>query len=145
MGLCRLGESRTILEILQIRASDEPDGLLYSFLASPHKTTTLTYGQLLKKVKAFAGMLQERAVQHERAILIYPPGLDFIVALFGSMAAGLVPIPVYPRFGTRRDHSLERLQHVATDAECKLILTTAQLLPDLVPNRSVNSLRFTCL
>ena len=145
MGLCRLDEPGTILEILQIRASDEPDGLLYSFLASPHTTTTLTYGQLLKKVKTFAGMLQERSGQHERAILVYPPGLDFIVALFGCMAAGLVPIPVYPRFGTRLERSLERIQHVATDADCRLILTTEQLLPEIGPNPSVNSLRFTCL
>ena len=32
----------------------------------------------------------------ERALLLYPPGLDFIAAFFGCLYAGVVAVPAYP-------------------------------------------------
>jgi acyl-CoA synthetase (AMP-forming)/AMP-acid ligase II len=128
-----------------MRARHEPDGLIYSFLGSSQEIATLTHSQLWTKVKTVAAMLRESSGRHERAILVYPPGLDFIVALFGCMASGLTPIPVYPPFGGRLERSLERIRHVGADADCKLILTTAQLLGELSPKLSGNSSGFACV
>ncbi len=40
---------------------------------------------------------------------MHPPGLDYLVAFFGTMMAGLVPVPVYPPDVTALGGSLARL------------------------------------
>jgi acyl-CoA synthetase (AMP-forming)/AMP-acid ligase II len=32
----------------------------------------------------------------ERALLLYPPGLDYLAAFFGCLYAGVVAVPAYP-------------------------------------------------
>jgi acyl-CoA synthetase (AMP-forming)/AMP-acid ligase II len=32
----------------------------------------------------------------DRAVLLYPPGPEFILAFVGCLFAGVVPVPVYP-------------------------------------------------
>ena len=41
----------------------------------------------------------------DRAILVYPPSLDFVKAFLGCLAAGVIPVPVYPPnpFKLRKD------------------------------------------
>ncbi len=63
----------------------------------------------------------------QRALLLYPAGLEFIAAFFGCLYAGVIAVPVYP---PRRNRSLNRIQAIADDAEAKVALTT-----DLVLNR----------
>ena len=42
---------------------------------------------------AIAAELQDRTVPGERAVLLFPPGLDFISAFFGCMYAGVIAVP----------------------------------------------------
>ena len=64
-------------------------------------------------------------LEGERALLLYPAGLDFIAAFFGCLYAGVVAVPAYP---PRRNRSLSRIQAIADDAEAKVALTTVQVL-----------------
>src|SRR5258708_6342451 len=48
-----------------------------------------------------------------RVLLLYPPGLEFLVGFFGCLYAGLIPVPAYPPRSTQAD---ERLQAIAGDA-----------------------------
>ena len=45
----------------------------------------------------------DRGQRGERALLMFPPGLDFIVAFFGCLIAGMIAVPMMPprRLGTR--------------------------------------------
>ena len=58
----------------------------------------------------------------ERALLLYPAGLDFIAAFFGCLYAGVVAVPAYP---PRRNRSLSRIQAIVDDAQARVALTTA--------------------
>ena len=45
----------------------------------------------------------------ERALLLYPPGLDFIAAFFGCLYAGVLAVPVLPPQGGRARRGVDRL------------------------------------
>jgi acyl-CoA synthetase (AMP-forming)/AMP-acid ligase II len=96
------------------------------------ETVTVTYLQFLMQAQKIAAVLDESG--DSRAILVYPPGLEFVSALLGCMAASVVPIPVYPLIGARAERSLARIGHVATDSGSTLILTTETMLPALQQN-----------
>jgi acyl-CoA synthetase (AMP-forming)/AMP-acid ligase II len=82
---------------------------------------TLTYGELDRQARAIAVMLQSHALAGERALLLYPPGLDYIAAFFGCLYAGTVAVPTYP---PRRNRSSDRLQAIVVNARAAAVLTT---------------------
>ena len=69
--------------------------------------------------------LMSLGLSGERALLLYPAGLDFIAGFFGCLYAGVVAVPVYP---PRRNRSMARIQAIADDAEAKVALTTDDVL-----------------
>jgi acyl-CoA synthetase (AMP-forming)/AMP-acid ligase II len=127
-----MAQPNTIIDIVSSRSIDSRDKTAYSFRNSRSGIESLTYGQLDETVRRLASFLHETAGTNRRAVLVYPPGLDFIISLFGCMAASVVPIPVYPLMGSKPERSLARIRHVAVDSECSLILTNSELLDGLV-------------
>ena len=83
-------------------------------------------GELDQQARAIAAGLQ--SWQGERALLLYPSGLEFIKAFFGCLYAGVVAVPVYP---PRRNQKLSRLLSIANDAQAKLALTTTSIFADI--------------
>jgi len=127
-----VAQPNTIVDVILSRGIESPDITAYSFRNSRSGVDSLTYDQLAKTVRRLASFLLQTAGTNRRAVLVYPPGLDFIVSLFGCMAAGVVPIPVYPLMGSKPERSLARIRHVSVDAECGLILTNSELLDGLL-------------
>src|SRR5206468_11559249 len=52
----------------------------------------LSFAALDRGARGLASELREVARAGERAILLFPPGLEFLQALFGCLAAGLVAV-----------------------------------------------------
>src|SRR5262249_20589376 len=63
------------------------------------------------------------------ALLVYPPGLEFISAFFGCLYGGAIAVPVYPPDPMRLERSLPRLRAIIDDARPVVALTTSQFLP----------------
>ncbi len=63
-------------------------------------------------------------VAGDRAVLVYPPGLDFVRALIGCLAAGVVAVPVYPPDPVNPGRSLAGFQRVVADCGARVVLTT---------------------
>src|SRR5512135_3364365 len=120
--------SSSICAILRTRAAQHPEQRLYSFIASVEgETTHLTYGGLDLRARALAAGLQERGLAGERALLLYPPGLEFIAAFLGCLYAGVVAVPAtLPRI----NRPMGRLRAIAIDAAPGAVLTTSALLPE---------------
>src|SRR5262249_10481324 len=66
--------------------------------------------------------LQSQSSPGERVLLLYPPGLEYIGALFGCFYAGVVAVPAYP---PRRNKSSDRLTKLVSDSGATIALTTA--------------------
>src|SRR5229473_792550 len=87
----------SLVEILRWRALHQPDRLAYTFLQDGEKEEVhLTYADLDRRARAIAARLQSLAAYGERALLVYPQGLEFIAGFFGCLYAGVIAIPVYP-------------------------------------------------
>jgi amino acid adenylation domain-containing protein/non-ribosomal peptide synthase protein (TIGR01720 family) len=116
----------TLIDLLDRRALLGPDELAYTFLADGEGAElSLSYGELERRVKAVAALLQRMETAGERALLLYPPGLDYVVAFWGCLYAGVIAVPAYP---PRPNRNLLRLRAMAADAGATLALTTAHIL-----------------
>ena len=121
-----------LVELLRFRAERQGCDPLYTFLGDGEvETAHLTFGQLDQHARAIAVHLQQLGMAGERALLNFPPGLDFISAFFGCVYAGVVAVPV-PLVSHPRKFS--RVQKILDDAGAKVILTTESLLTKLKGN-----------
>src|SRR5258706_3350150 len=122
-------ESSTLVEVLRWRALHQPDRLAYTFLLyGETEEVHLTYADLDLRARAVAARLKSLGEYGGRALLVYPPGLDFIAGFFGCLYAGVVAVPVYPPHPARLDRTLPRLRATANDAQPVAILTSSTLI-----------------
>jgi acyl-CoA synthetase (AMP-forming)/AMP-acid ligase II/aryl carrier-like protein len=119
----------TLVDLLRWRAQHQPDQRIYTFLVDgATEEVCLTYAELDRQAHAIAMQLRDLAAVGTRALLLYPPGLDYIAAFFGCLYAGVVAIPAYPPDPARLTRTLPRLNAVVQDARPALLLTTASIL-----------------
>ena len=119
---------RTLVDLLRERAGREPDRLAYTYLADDGEEFRLTYAEVDARARAIAATLQRRVGQGERALLLYPQGLEFVAAFFGCLYAGVVAVPCYPLSLARPERALPRVRGVADNARPRVVLTTSALL-----------------
>ena len=116
----------TLPELLARRAADQAGATAYVLLdESGGAQETLTYGELHVRALAVAGRLAAAGCRPgDRALLLLPHRLDFIVAYFGCLYAGVVAVPVTPPRGTRLQDATVA---VAADSDPAAVLTVAAL------------------
>ena len=115
----------TFVEVLRRRAVDQPDRRAYTFLVDGEtEEVHLTYGELDLRARAVAARLQALGLAGERALLVYPAGLEYLAGFFGCLYAGVVAVPAYP---PRLNRSVSRLQSIVQDARVAVALTTSEL------------------
>ncbi|HYQ83783.1 MAG TPA: fatty acyl-AMP ligase, partial [Rubrobacter sp.] len=113
----------SIAAALERCATRTPERTAYVFLAEgDEEQERLTYAALDTQARAIAAALRQTCEPGERALLLYPPGLDFIAAFFGCLYAGVIAVPAYP---PRSPRSLPRLQAILADARPAVVLASA--------------------
>ncbi len=118
-----------LVGLLRARAESQPDAPAYTLLPdSDGEPSTWTYAQLDAQARTIAGHLQSRMEVGDRALLLYPPGLDYIAAFFGCLYAGVIAVPAYP---PRRNRTLGRLESIARECGARFALTTERGLMGL--------------
>src|SRR5262249_36143504 len=110
-----------LVEVLQHRATHEGDKTVFIFLAGgEHESGSLTLRELDAQAQTIAITLLQNAKPGDRALLVYPSGLDYIAAFFGCLYAGIIPVPVYP---PRANGNLGRLLSIWSDCQASLLLS----------------------
>jgi acyl-CoA synthetase (AMP-forming)/AMP-acid ligase II len=121
-------KSSTLVELLRWRAFHHPDRRAYTFLIDGDvEKAHLTYRELDHQARAIGALLQSLEATGERALLLYPPGLEYIAAFLGCLYASVIAVPVYPPDPARLSRTLPRLQGIIKDAQPSLALTTAAI------------------
>jgi acyl-CoA synthetase (AMP-forming)/AMP-acid ligase II len=122
-------EVSTFVDLLVYRAQHQSNKTAYTFLEDGEtEVDRLTYQELDRQARAIASQLQSLDAAGSRALLLYPPGLEFITAFLGCLYAGVVAVPAYP---PRRNQNISRLQAILANAEATVALTTTSLLSSI--------------
>jgi acyl-CoA synthetase (AMP-forming)/AMP-acid ligase II len=141
----------TPVEVLQQRAKSEAEKTAFIYLENGEdESEHLTYADLDRQARQIAAALQQTSQAGERAMLIFPPGLDFVKTMYGCMYAGVIPIPTNPPTLVR---SINRLYAIAKDSLASMVITTPELrvmfeqysamFPDLQPLRWLDTSMLT--
>ena len=69
-----------MVELLASQAADQPDATAYMFLDDRDGEQQITFGELDRRARLIAARLQLELKQGDRALLVYPAGLEFIAA-----------------------------------------------------------------
>ncbi|WP_160498279.1 AMP-binding protein, partial [Paenibacillus dendrobii] len=109
------------------RATDQPQRQALGFMVNGLEQE-LTYSELDSRARSMASVLQEMKLEGERALLMYPPGLEYITAFFGCLYAGIIAVPVYP---PRLNRSLSRIESIVCNAQATLALTNDRIYQSL--------------
>jgi acyl-CoA synthetase (AMP-forming)/AMP-acid ligase II len=79
----------TLLELLQYRAGDRSstrEHTAFTYMDDGEQVSgSLTFRELNRQARSIAAHLQRVTTPGDRALLVYPPSPDYIVAFFGCM------------------------------------------------------------
>lgn len=120
---------RTLVDLLRGNALQEPDMICFYYLFDGEdEIVSMTYGELDRQARRIAASLQSRRAQGQRALLLYPPGLEYITAYFGCLYAGVIAVPAYP---PRLNRPVPRIQGIVADSQAEFALTTTEIYENL--------------
>jgi len=120
------GRLRTFPEVLSDWAAQAPHRRAYLYLGDDEREeASLTFGELRTAAFAIAGRLSSFVQPGDRVLLFYPAGIDFIVAFFGCLCAGVVAVPVSV---PNRKRGLEIVAGIGRDSGAAAILSEGVLL-----------------
>lgn len=118
------------MELLAGQAADQGNETAYLFLDDRDGVGEFTFAELDRRARMIAARLQLELSPGDRALLVYPAGLEFIAAFFGCLYAGVVAVPAtYPK----PKRPMPRLQKIALDCDAHVALSTSQTLATLDP------------
>ncbi len=118
----------TILGALCRHVDTHGDVVAYTFLKSNNERLSITYRELDQRARCIACGLLQRAEPADRALLMYPAGLEFIEAFLGCLYAGIVAVPAYP---PKKNRNVGRILSIADDCTPRLLLCALETKRDV--------------
>lgn len=100
-----------------------PDATAFEAVGDDGQVSSLNYGTLAARASRLAQ--QVRANEDERgepALILHPPGLDYVVAVAACLLAGVPAVPAYPPEPHRLEVGLRRLRRIVDDVEPGTVL-----------------------
>jgi fatty acid CoA ligase FadD28 len=118
--------------VLRERASLQPNDTAFTFLDYDHDwdgvAVTLTWSQLYRRVVNLGEQLRLRGSTGDRALILAPQGLDYILGFLGALQAGLVAVPLSVPYAGAHD---ERTISVLADTSPAVVLTTSAVIDNV--------------
>jgi acyl-CoA synthetase (AMP-forming)/AMP-acid ligase II len=117
----------TLLDALAAAATG---GDAYRFIDRDEREELVSHAELHRRARRLAGALADGGVQPgDRIALVLPTGPEFFVAFFGVLAAGAVPVPLYPpvRLG-RLDEYHATTARMLERVGARLVLTDQRIV-----------------
>eukprot|EP00760_Papus_ankaliazontas_P008577 PhM_4_TR13889/c1_g1_i6/m.56488 len=130
----------SMYDVLRFRASKPSLASKKAFVylqGGETETVSLTYAELDMRARAVAAELQKTTKEGDRAVLLYAQTLDFVVAFFGCIYAGVIAVPSYPPHPARMNRLLPRLISIVEDSKPAVVLTTAAINEQAAAFKSV--------
>ncbi len=118
-------QAETLAHLLLQRADAQGHSKAYGFLPQGEaEAESISYQDLRLRAARLAGLLARRYPRGSRVVLAFPAGLEFIVAFFGCILAGMIAVPVSL---PKRNRPNLRFRSILGDSEADCILTLDRL------------------
>ncbi|MEB4211546.1 AMP-binding protein [Mycobacterium sp. 94-17] len=122
----------SIPAVLSERARMQPDDTAFTFVDYEHDwdgvTESLTWSQLYRRAVNLARELRRCGSPGDRAVIVAPQGLDYVVAFLGALQAGLIAVPLSVPLGGALD---DRVSSVMGDTSPTIVLTTSAVADNI--------------
>ena len=110
----------TIPAVLRERASLQPNDIAFTYVDYEHDwegvPENLTWSQLYRRTLNLAQQLRLYGSMDDRAVVLAPQGLEYIISFFGAIQAGLIPVPLSVPLGGVSDERVSSVMHDAAPA-----------------------------
>jgi acyl-CoA synthetase (AMP-forming)/AMP-acid ligase II/acyl carrier protein len=122
-----------MVELLRHQATANADAVAFTYLRDGERDeVSWTFAELDRQARRVAAALQSRGVKRgQRILLLHPQGLDYIAALFGSMYAGVLAIPLQPPSRHRAKLAVPKLEAIVADGGVELAATVSGLVGEM--------------
>lgn len=120
----------TLIDYLDMWEARQPDQTLYRFVdIEGHELEHYTYQSFAERTRELAAYLSAEAGLRagDRALLVYPPGLEMVAAFYACARLGVIAVPVSPPLPMSFEAGLAKLGFIARDCQAKAVLSTKQL------------------
>src|SRR5947208_16386127 len=122
----------SLVDLLRYRAAKQPNDRAYVFLSDQgDEEAVLTFAELDRRASDVAARLAHSQIG-DRALLLFGPGLDFIIAYFGCLLAGIIVVPMML---PRRNSSLDSSASILADCSPRFAITNTYVSsarPDVI-------------
>jgi long chain fatty acid CoA FadD26 len=122
----------TIPAVLADRVRAQPDDIAYTFIdydADPAGISeSLTWSEVHERVLVVAEKLAKTGSPGDRAVILAPQGLDYIVGFLGAIEAGFLAVPL--SMPQTRHHD-ERVTGAMKDSTPAVVLTTSAVADEV--------------
>ena len=121
------GTDKTLLDHLEQAGQHLEGGL--RFVDRHENATWYGWAEVRERAMAVAAGLQALGIERgDRVALVFPTGIEFFDAFFGALAAGAVPVPLYPpvRLG-RMSEYLRRTARMLELAGARVVLADRRI------------------
>jgi acyl-CoA synthetase (AMP-forming)/AMP-acid ligase II len=119
---------RTLAHALVHNATHRGDQVAYEFLHDDGAVDAIDYRELLARASRTAARLRPEGAPPEPALLLYPPGLDFVVAMWACFLAGVPAVPAYPPLLGATERIATRFARVLADSRATVLLADPGVL-----------------
>ena len=100
-----------------------PDKPAFTFMSADQKED-ITNSQLWAQVVSFSLQLQNIIPPQSKAIILLPPGKDYLISFLGCLATGIIAIPAYP---PHNNHNAQRVYSIIQNSQADLIITNTAI------------------
>jgi len=116
----------TLLDYLEHYSTEKPNDVVFSFLdESGFLKSSLTFIQVRDLSRTLAKALLAHTKPKTRVALVFSQGLEFIIAFWACLYAGVTAVPIPPPSGTRQK---DRVLKVLRDAEANICLSHSDVM-----------------
>lgn len=119
----------TLIDYLHKWEAQKPDQTLFRFVdGDGRELEHYTYQGFAERTRDLAAYLSTEAGLEagERALLVYPPGLEMVAALYACARIGVIAVPVSPPLPMSFESGLAKLSYIARDCGATAVLSTKQ-------------------
>eukprot|EP01134_Creolimax_fragrantissima_P000124 CFRG0124T1 len=120
-------EGELFLESVERFALADPDRMSLSFLDSKAEVEkSFTRGEIwAHSTRVAEKMVNKYGIKAgDRVMIVYPPGIDFVIALVACLRLGIVLVSVYPPNPNKLDVDIPKFAHFVSDSGSRVALTT---------------------